>query len=176
MQRLLEVVDYDPNWPRLFAAEAKRLNRVFGTALVEIHHIGSTSIPHLAAKPTIDIAVELTSDTIIPEYYPQMESLDFVCRGECLDAPVPGVPGRFYFVRCDGPQHLVHVHAYRTGHNDLTEKLSFRDYLRSNQQRVLEYGELKKALVIKDQHDNIAYMRGKDEMVKAILKAAETGS
>ena len=59
MKRSIEVVEYDNSWPARFEAEASKLSRVFQHSLVGIHHIGSTAVPGLAAKPTIDILIEL---------------------------------------------------------------------------------------------------------------------
>ena len=82
MPRLIEVVEYNKDWPALYEKEANRLRLVFGTSLVAIHHTGSTSVPDLVAKPVIDILIEVTSDSVIPEYYSQMEELGYDCRGE----------------------------------------------------------------------------------------------
>lgn len=171
-QRVLKVTDYDPLWASEFEAEASSLQRVFEPNFLCAHHIGSTSVPGLAAKPTIDIAVEVVAGTVIPDCYPAMEHLGYVCRGECLYAPIPGVPGRFYFVKYDGPNHLVHVHAYEAGHDDLEEKLLLRDYLRSNNAAIERYGNFKKQLVQEFANDNLGYMRGKDELVTALINEA----
>ena len=171
--RILEVTDHNPRWKDEFELESSRLANTFQAAFVESHHIGSTSVPGLAAKPTIDIAIELSAGTVIPDYYPNMESLGYVCRGECLDAPIPGVPGRFYFVKYDGPRHLIHVHAYETGHFDLREKLILRDYLRNNKKAASKYGDLKKDLVGRFSKDNLAYMRGKDQAIERLIGEAE---
>ena len=145
---------------------------MFAPDILCVHHIGNTSIKGFAAKPTIDIAVEVKAGTKIPDYNPAMERLGYVCRGECLDATIPGVPGRFYFVKHDGPSHLVHVHAYETGPDDLVEKILLRDYLRSNPIAVQRYGSFKKQLVQDFATDNIGYMRGKDELVKGLIDEA----
>ena len=102
-----------------------------------------------------------------------MESVSYVCRGECLDAPVPGIPGRFYFVKYDGPKHLVHVHAYEAGHYDLEEKIILRDYLRANEIAATRYGVLKKELIDNYSKDNIAYMHGKDEAIRSLIVEAK---
>jgi len=171
-QRRIEVVGYDPSWPKQFEQEAVLIESAFGASYVASHHIGSTSIPGLAAKPTIDIAVEITAETDIPAFYPAMEMIGYTCRGECLDAVIPGVPGRFYFVRYDGAVHLTHAHAYRTGHGDLDEKLLFRDYLLANAEIADKYGEVKLALATEHRHDNIGYMQGKDDFVKRLIEDA----
>jgi GrpB-like predicted nucleotidyltransferase (UPF0157 family) len=172
MQRVLEVLDYDPSWLDEFEREVPFLENAFMHVFLRAHHIGSTSVPGLPAKPTIDIALEVLKGTVIPEYYPQMENLGYVCRGECLDAPIPGVPGRFYFVKYEGPKHLVHVHAYEEGHEDLREKLALRDYLRSNAKASERYAALKKRLVEDFATDNLAYMRGKDQLVRELIEEA----
>lgn len=95
MGRNIEVVAYDPAWPGAYAVEAKTLARVFGEALQSIHHIGSTSVPGLMAKPVIDILVVLDDTGHISRFNLGMERLGYRVRGECLDAG--GTLGRFYF-------------------------------------------------------------------------------
>ncbi|MCZ6888430.1 MAG: GrpB family protein, partial [Gammaproteobacteria bacterium] len=163
-------LDYDPTWVARFDAEAVELTDVFGPALAAIHHIGSTAVPGLCAKPTIDILVEVAADTDIPAFDPRMEALGYICRGECLDATVPGTPGRFYFVRKTGVIHLVHAHVCAVGHFEITEMVSFRDYLRSHADAALRYAKLKGELADKFAYDNVGYMRGKDAVVKALIE------
>ncbi|MFH1706638.1 MAG: GrpB family protein [Planctomycetota bacterium] len=131
MKRRIEVVAYDPGWPGLFKAEAAVLEGVFGAALAAIHHVGSTAVPGLAAKPTIDILCEVNADTDIPAYYPAMAGLSFECRGECLDAVIPGTPGRHYFPKIVDTRHVIHVHVCHKGHPQVAELLGLRDYLRA---------------------------------------------
>src|ERR1700676_2006141 len=97
MTRVIEVVDYDPNWIPAFEKEAAMLTPVFGQRLLEVHHIGSTAVPGLQAKPIIDILVVLDDTGDINSFNPAMEALGYRARAECLDAPIPGTPGRFYF-------------------------------------------------------------------------------
>ena len=132
IERQIEVVDYDPSWPEDFEREAVALREVFGGVATKIHHVGSTSVPNLRAKPTIDILVEVSKGTDIPGFDPLMEAFGFICRGECLDAIVPGTPGRFYYVRKEGVNHLVHVHVCAESHLQINEILAFRDDLRAH--------------------------------------------
>ena len=168
-KRCLEVVDHDPGWVDLFHEEADRLRGVFWGALGNIHHVGSTSVEGLCAKPTIDILVEVVAGTDIPAFDAAMGPIGYVCRGEGLDAIVPGTPGRFYYVRKDAEVHLVHVHVCAAGHREIDEMLSFRDYLRSHKHEAKRYGELKKQLAGDYRYDNIGYMRGKDSLVKELI-------
>lgn len=168
-QRRIEIVDHDPSWTRLFDSEAARLKDVFEVALSEIHHAGSTAVEGLRAKPTIDILVVVPRGADIPSADSSMEELGYTCRGECLDAPIPGTPGRFYYVRKDGVVHLVHVHACAVGHSEIEDKLAFRDYLRSHDDEASRYGHHKSQLAEEFVHDNLGYMRGKEAMVKQLL-------
>src|SRR2546428_8115449 len=102
MVRTIDVVQYDSAWDEAFAHEAAALARVFADALLGIHHIGSTSIPGLAAKPIIDTLVVLRETETIDCFSGAMEGLGYRVRGECLDAEVPGTPGRFYFSKDTG--------------------------------------------------------------------------
>jgi GrpB-like predicted nucleotidyltransferase (UPF0157 family) len=173
MKRRIEVVEYDSSWPTLFEAEAGQLARVFTHNLVAIHHIGSTSVLGLAAKPTIDILCEVKVGTSIVAYYEDMRQLGYECRGECLDAVIPGTPGRYYFPKVVDSQHLMHVHVCHQGHSQIAELLGLRDYLRTHASEAQEYGAHKARLATQFTHDNIAYMHGKDALVKELIAKAK---
>jgi GrpB-like predicted nucleotidyltransferase (UPF0157 family) len=172
MSRIIEVVPYDPVWPELFKQESALLQEIFGTNIVSINHTGSTSVPGMMAKPTIDILIELKDISNIQSYYEKMKSIGYDCRGECLDAVVPGTPGRFYFSKAIQEKHLYHVHACQSGHYQIREILAFRDYLRNNKEEAEKYGILKYELSKAYKNDNIGYMRGKDKFVKKLIEKA----
>ena len=169
MVRRIDVVDYDPKWAALFEREAAMLTPIFGQRLLDIQHIGSTSVHSLAAKPIIDILIVLDHTDDINSFNPSMEALGYRVRGECLDAPVPGTPGRFYFSKETNGVRSHHVHICGKGHGDILDKLAFRDYLRGNESVARAYAELKKRLAANHRFDNIGYMRGKDAFVKSVL-------
>ena len=172
MGRLIEVVDYDPNWIKLFEDEATRLKLVFGRRLTEIHHVGSTSVPKLAAKPVIDVLVVLDDTSDIDRFNPRMEQLGYRVRGECLDAEIPGTPGRFYFTKDTNDVRSHHAHVCAKGHQEIFDKLAFRNYLRANHDVAALYGEIKRRAAADHRFDNIGYMRAKDPFVKSTLAAA----
>ena len=172
MGRLIEVVDYDPNWIRLFEAEASRLKDVFGKRMLHIHHVGSTSVPNLAAKPIIDILAVLDDTSDIDRFSPAMEQLGYRVRGECLDAEIPGTPGRFYFTKDTNGVRSHHAHVCAEGHQEIGDKLAFRDYLRAHHDVAALYAELKKRAAIDHRFDNIGYMRAKDAFVKSTVADA----
>ena len=169
MGRLIEVVDYDPQWIAVFEREAALLQRICGKRLADIQHIGSTAVTGLAAKPIIDILIVLDHTDDIDSFNPSMEGLGYRVRGECLDAPVPGTPGRFYFSKDTDGVRSHHVHVCAKGHGEILDKLAFRDYLRANESVALAYADLKQRLAVDHRFDNIGYMRGKDDFVKSAL-------
>src|SRR5437764_12499637 len=141
MGRAIEVALHDATaWRAAFAREARLLEHVFGDALVAIHHVGSTSIPELPAKPIIDILVVLRETVTISRFSGAMEALGYRVRGECLDAEVPGTPGRFYFSKDQDGRRPHHTHACAVGHIEIADKLAFRDYLRTHTSRAAECG------------------------------------
>ena len=172
MTRIIEVIDYDPNWVAAFEKEAATLTAIFGDRLVAVHHIGSTSVRGLAAKPVIDILVVLDDTKDINTFDAAMEAVGYRVRGECLDAPVPGTPGRFYFSKETNGVRTHHVHACAEGHPEIFDKLAFRDYLRAHTKEAAAYRDLKQRVAIEHRLDNIGYMRAKDAFVKSTLSEA----
>ena len=172
MARVIEVVDYDPLWIVAFDKEAAILNAIFGERVVGVHHIGSTSVPGLDAKPIIDILVVLDNTDDINSFDRAMQDVGYRVRGECLDAPIPGTPGRFYFTKETNGVRSHHVHACATGHEDIFDKLAFRDYLRAHSSKAAAYGELKRRIAAQYRFDNIGYMQAKDGFVKSTLLEA----
>jgi GrpB-like predicted nucleotidyltransferase (UPF0157 family) len=172
MGRFIEVVEADPTWKQAFDREAAALTRIFDPTLLEIHHIGSTAVPGLPAKPVIDILAVLTETDTIARFDGAMEELGYRVRGECLDAEIPGTPGRFYFSKDAGGMRTHQVHACAAGHPEIEDKLLFRDFLRHDSARASAYGALKRRLALEHSHDIVSYIRGKDALINQLLKDA----
>ena len=130
MARIIEVVHYDSLWIAAFEKEAAVLNSVFGQRVVEMHHIGSTSVPGLDAKPIIDILVILDHTDDINSFDRAMEDVGYRVRGECLDATIPGTPGRFYFTKETNGVRSHHVHVYAKGHWEIPDKHARQGWFR----------------------------------------------
>jgi GrpB-like predicted nucleotidyltransferase (UPF0157 family) len=164
---MIQVVDHDPAWSGQFARERQRIADAVGSIAVRIHHIGSTAIPKMKAKPVIDILVEVPSLDVLDEKSSALEALGYEALGEF------GIPGRRYFCRGDAAGLRTHqVHAFKAGSPDVIRHLAFRDYLRANRPVALEYGKLKERLASLHPHDRDAYMNGKDAFVKEHEKRA----
>ncbi|PCJ58864.1 MAG: hypothetical protein COA79_12410 [Planctomycetota bacterium] len=172
MKRRMVVQEYDKSWPINFEIAKKEITTIFGDTVLSIYHIGSTSIPGMTAKPTIDMLCVVSKGTMIPEYYDQMLHAGFECRGECLDAIIPGTAGRFYFPRIIETKHVTHVNVCHDGHPDNDAYLIFRDYLRKHPNDVKEYGDHKIKIAAENEYDNIGYMRGKDALIKDLIQRA----
>ena len=170
--RTIEIVDHDATWAVAFEREAAGLWRVFGDDVLAVHHIGSTAVHALAAKPIVDILVVLRATDTIERFSTGMEGLGYRVRGECLDAEVPGTPGRFYFSKDTAGVRSHQVHACAMSHPQVNDLLAFRDYLRAHPHRAAEYGALKRDLAGRHRYDVVAYMRGKHARVQDLLDMA----
>lgn len=164
--KTVRVVPHDPSWPSQFAAERDDLLPVFGKAATAIHHIGSTSVPGLAAKPVLDILVEATSLRDVDALAPALESRGYQARGEY------GVPGRRYFSRLPRAGLKVHIHVFEVGHPHAGEQLLLRDYLRAHPRCAAQYGALKIALASEHADDRDAYQAAKADFVADLLRKA----
>ena len=106
-----------------------------------IHHIGSTAIPGIYAKPVIDMLAVVSDIAAVDSYAAAMEALGYEAMGEF------GIPGRRYFRRDDANGVRTHqVHAFASGSRDVERHLAFRDFMRAHPDLAREYGELKRAL------------------------------
>jgi GrpB-like predicted nucleotidyltransferase (UPF0157 family) len=156
----IKVVPYDGRWSHAFRWEAARLRDIFGSEPVLIHHIGSTSVPGLCAKPVIDILVESTGLELIDRVTPELELRGYVAKGEF------GVPGRRYFSRPAADDELkVHVHAFLRGSPHVARHLGFRDRLRGDPKLVALLCALKRRLAAEHREDPDAYQAGKASFI-----------
>lgn len=156
---IVKIVAYDITWPAQFQAEANVIKKAIGDNFVDIHHIGSTSVPGLAAKPIIDIILVVKSLQILDENNAGMTEIGYVPKGEY------GIPGRRYYQK--GGDHRTHqVHAFIENDNNIIRHIAFRDYLINNFNVCLEYAELKKKIAAECNNNIDKYCDGKDRFVK----------
>lgn len=172
MARVIEVVAYDATWPDAFQKEANALRQVFGTRAVAIEHIGSTSVPGLQAKPIIDVLIVLDSTDDLALFSPAMEALGYRVRGECLEAEIPGTPGRFYFSKDHGDVRTHQVHVCRVGHPQVPDLLAFRDYLRVHPAVARDYETVKQRAAAEHRDTITGYMRQKAAFMTDTIRAA----
>ena len=162
----VEIVEFDPAWPAMFEEEKARILEACGEWLETVEHIGSTSVPGLAAKPIIDMMPGLRRLEDGRHCIEPMEKLGYQYLGEY------GIPERLYFNR--GVPRSHHVHMFVVGHGQWDRHLLFRDYLRTHPQAAAAYADLKRELARRHREDRDAYTDAKTEFVRTI--EAQAGS
>jgi GrpB-like predicted nucleotidyltransferase (UPF0157 family) len=160
--------EYDPAWVGRFEAERAKLAEALRPHAAQIEHVGSTSVPGLAAKPIVDIAITLRTLTVIAEVRIRLAALDYRYRGE------EGIPGRHYFNKPIDPpgraHRLAQLHITEAGSTEFRKHVLFRDYLRAHPAARDEYAALKRRLAEEVRDDIAAYIAGKTEFVLRCLE------
>lgn len=161
-REFIEVVDYDPEWPKTFARIRDNIWRVIGDARA-IEHVGSTSVPGLAAKPTIDIDIVVEWLRDLPVIAERLGRLGYTHQGNL------GIEGREAFsASVGGRAHNLYVCSRDS--IALKNHLAVRDYLRAHPRAAVEYAALKKQLATKFAHDSAGYVDGKTDFLISILR------
>lgn len=170
MRRHIYVTDYDRAWPNLFLREKSAVWEVLGSNCAAIHHVGSTAVPGMVAKPTIDLLVEVCDLDAVCSVRGGFDFLGYDWLGEC------GIPNRIYLVKQRGMDDVVedmcHVHVFEVASPQVTRHLAVRDYLRAHVDVAGEYGELKRGLAERFPYDPDGYRAGKDAYVRSLERAA----
>jgi GrpB-like predicted nucleotidyltransferase (UPF0157 family) len=161
LPRRIVVVEYDPAWSLEFEVEGERIYRALGELVVKLHHIGSTAIPGIHAKPIIDFLMEVADIDRLDEKSSAMEELGYEAKGEF------GIPGRRYFRKNNASGERTHqVHAFEVESPHIERHLAFRDYMIAHPEEAQEYGKLKQRLARKHPNDIQRYMDGKEPFIK----------
>ncbi len=160
----IQIVDYDPEWPRLFEREAERVQAALGERVLLIEHVGSTSVPGLAAKPRIDMLLVVADSADESAYVPAMEAAGYVLRIREPD---------WYEHRVfKGPDIDINLHVFSPGCLEIDRMLLFRDWLRSNAVERRLYERIKRELARKDWKYTQNYADAKTSVVEEILARA----
>lgn len=162
---LIEVVDYNPDWPRQFQSWRERLAPALGDNLVRIEHLGSTSVLGLSAKPIIDIQLSMANVNDESSYVPHIEELGVALRSRDSD--------HRYFRPAGDRKRDVQIHVCQAGSPWERTHLLFRDYLRSHPDAARAYAEMKRASASRYPDDRIAYNESKTDFILDELERAE---
>ncbi|MES5866331.1 GrpB family protein [Bacillus cereus group sp. RP32] len=154
------LVPWTEQWQIEFMKEKQFIEEQIGEHILAIHHIGSTSIPHLSAKPIIDIAIELEDYTDSLKCINKLELLNYRYRKDVL-------PERYYFNKGEPRTHQIHM--YEQGNTYLIEQLQFRDYLINNKTSRIQYEQLKIQLSQANPNDKHQYAEDKTNFVTSII-------
>jgi GrpB-like predicted nucleotidyltransferase (UPF0157 family) len=172
--------EYNPAWPVWFAEEKANLERLIGAEnIAGIHHIGSTSVPGLAAKPTVDILLEIAETVDIEKLIALMPEGEYIClrrEGNSLSEH-----DRVMFLKgysdtgfAEKVYH-IHVRNQRDSQNRIViwDELRFRDYLMAHPETAAEYADLKRRLLKDYEHDRDGYTAAKGAFIKEVMKTAK---
>jgi GrpB-like predicted nucleotidyltransferase (UPF0157 family) len=160
---MVVVSAYDPEWPRTFERIRAHVWPAVQHAAMSMEHVGSTSVPGLRAKPVIDACIVVASRRDIPHVVKGLAKIGYVHRGDL------GVPDREAFGHpATFAKH--NLYASHRGSLSLKNHLGLRDYLRTNPEVALEYGDLKEKLAKRFPEDIDSYIAGKTEFIVGTLR------
>jgi len=168
MSHKIEVVPYDPHWPQMFEEEAKKIKQVLGENCSVVHHVGSTAVSGLAAKPQIDIIVAVKD---FESALPSLANAGYIEKGE-FNLP-------FHMIYGEQAGHTrANIHVFEEGNPEIELNLLFRDYLRNHPKAREEYTTLKYTLIKHKERNDVekhglrVYTLGKDAFIRKILLKA----
>lgn len=163
----VEVVPPNPNWQNEFETESNQIAAAFGETLVAVHHIGSTSIHGIYAKPVIDILVEVKNMAEVDARNSAMELLGYEVKGEF------GIPSRRYFRKDNQDGIRTHqVHTFEANSSQVKRHLALRDFMNAHPEEAQKYSELKRKLAMEYPNNMDGYIDGKDGFIKEIDRRA----
>jgi GrpB-like predicted nucleotidyltransferase (UPF0157 family)/RimJ/RimL family protein N-acetyltransferase len=162
----IRIAAYDPAWPARFAQERSALEAAIGDwAVGGIHHIGSTAVPGLDAKPIVDVLVGVESLDASRVCFEPLAGLDY------LYAPYR-TEEMHWFCKPHPSRRTHHLHLVPERSARFRDELAFRDLLRSNPEAAREYAALKRRLAARFEHDRDAYTEAKSSFIQGMLKAS----
>lgn len=161
---MIGLAEYDPAWPSLFAREAERLRRILGQRVLGLEHVGSTSVPGLAAKPILDVLLVVADSADEPTYVPGLEAEGYVLRHR--------EPDWFEHRMFKGPDADINLHVFSAGCSEVGRMLAFRDRLRSDAADRALYERTKRELAQRDWPTVQDYADAKSPIVADILTRA----
>jgi GrpB-like predicted nucleotidyltransferase (UPF0157 family) len=160
----IQIVDYDPQWPRLFEREAGRVRAALGERVLALEHVGSTSVPGLAAKPKIDMLLVVADTADESAYVPALEMAGYVLQIR--------EPDWYEHRMFKGPDIDINLHVFSPGCPEIERMLVFRDWLRSHADDRRLYEQTKRELARKEWKYMQNYADAKTAVVEKILARA----
>jgi GrpB-like predicted nucleotidyltransferase (UPF0157 family) len=163
----IELAEYDPQWPQLYEREQERIRGALGPKALRIEHVGSTSVPGLAAKPLIDIVLVVADSADEDAYVPELEAAGYVLRIR--------EPNWFEHRLFKGPDTNVNVHTFSEGCEEVARMIGFRDWLRKHDDERDLYLAAKRELAAREWKYVQNYADAKSAVVRDILERVEAG-
>ena len=160
----ITLVAYDPRWPELFEREAKRIRSVLGNRVLQLEHVGSTSVPELCAKPIIDMLLVVADSSDEPSYVAALEAVGYTLRIR--------EPDWFEHRMFKGPDTDINLHVFSEGTSEVERMLRFRDWLRANDTDRDNYARVKRKLAQHVWRHVQNYADAKTSIVQEIMNRA----
>lgn len=166
--RKTKICPWTEEWEKQYRHEEKLLTRIFLDEIVEIFHIGSTSVPAVGyAKPIIDILVLVKNIEKVDLFNEELRSFGYEPKGE------NGITGRRYFPK-GNENRTHHLHIFQIGNENIKSHLDFKEYIINHPEDAKKYGEVKIELAEKYPEDHDKYQDEKQEFVnELVLKAKD---
>ncbi|MEB5478733.1 GrpB family protein [Shouchella clausii] len=160
------LLEYDPEWPNQFDREATRIRSVLGNKVLQLEHVGSTSVPGLCAKPIIDILLVVIDSANETTYAPDLEKAGYTLRIR--------EPEWFEHRLLKGPDTDINLHVFSEGASEVNRMLRFRDWLRSNNADRDKYASVKRHLAQRQWRHVQHYADAKSAIVQEIMERANS--
>lgn len=164
---IVELLPYTDEWKKLYGKEEKIILSLVKDYIVDIQHVGSTSITSLNAKPIIDIIIGIKTFDYLPIIIEKLEANGYIYR------PESGTNERVLFIKGSDDTRTHHIHVVKWNGDEWNNNILFRDYLIRHSEFAKEYSNLKKRLAKEFKNDRNAYTEAKSEFIQDIIRKAK---
>jgi len=158
------LVSYDPRWPAIYDREASRIRTALASLAIRVEHVGSTSVPGLAAKPIVDIVLAVPNSADEAAYVPALEAAGYVLHNR--------EPGWLEHRLFKGPEADINLHVFSAGEAEIDRMVLFRDWLRSHDDDRDAYLQVKRELAERPWRHVQYYADAKTGIVEQIMARA----
>jgi GrpB-like predicted nucleotidyltransferase (UPF0157 family) len=163
----IELAEYDPHWPARYEREAARIRGALGDDALRLEHVGSTSVPGLAAKPVVDIVLVVADSSDEDAFVPRLQAAGYVLRIR--------EPDWYEHRLFKGPDTNVNLHTFSDGCVEVDKMVAFRDRLRTHDDDRKLYENAKRELAAREWRHVQNYADAKSEIVAEINARAQAG-
>jgi GrpB-like predicted nucleotidyltransferase (UPF0157 family) len=163
------LVEYDESWPERFEAEAAAVRDALGPIALRVDHVGSTSVPGLAAKPIVDLQVSVAALQPMDAYREPLRAIGYE-HYEWLNAD--GIDDYPYFAKPPEPPRAFHIHVAESGSYHERRHLAFRDWLRTHPEDAAEYERVKRNLARREWDTMDEYANAKTAFIVTVTAKA----
>ena len=166
----VKLVKYNSDWKKSFEYESKKIKKALGKDIVDIQHVGSTSIDRILAKPIIDIGVIVSSFQKKDYYIEKLSGIGYQFKQDDQRKE------RLFFYKGSESKRTYYLHMGEAGKGYVEEMILFRDYLRNNRETAQKYSELKSKLALRYKNKREIYTAKKEKLIKEIIEEAHRSS